>query len=144
MFSTQDFAAMAEDISFRDWRLLVREEPMGQGCYLQWEFDAPDSTKPELTMRPTFHIQHGRKWRLSAHMTKSEFVQTALAAALMAVEHEAREEFHYRGHAVFGPHLDVDALVDAKTVERARRAGDEDETRRVRAAAGAVQDGSIS
>jgi len=54
----------------------------------------------------------GRKWRVSKHSTKSEVVQTCLKAVLTAVEHEAREHFVYRGHAIFGPHFDVDALVD--------------------------------
>jgi hypothetical protein len=26
------------------------------------------------------------------------------------LEHEAREQFKYRGRAVFGPHMDVDEL----------------------------------
>lgn len=55
-------------------------------------------------------LQKGRKWFLSPHMTKSEVVQTALKAVLAWEEHEAREKFKYRGQAVFGPHLDVDAL----------------------------------
>lgn len=46
-------------------------------------------------------------------MTKSEFVRTCFLAVLQAVEHETRENFRYRGKAVFGPHIDVDALVEA-------------------------------
>lgn len=53
-----------------------------------------------------------RKWRLSPHMTDSEIVQTALKAVLTAEEHEARERFMYRGRAIFGPHISVDALWD--------------------------------
>jgi hypothetical protein len=37
-------------------------------------------------------------------------VQTALKAVLTAEEHEAREQFFYRGGAVFGPHINVDRL----------------------------------
>lgn len=54
----------------------------------------------------------GRKWRLSQFMTKSEVVQTALVAYLSWVEHEARESFKYKGWAIFGPHFNVDSLVD--------------------------------
>lgn len=54
----------------------------------------------------------GRKWLLSQHMTRSEVVQTALMAVLAATEHEARERFRYRGHAIFGPHFAVERLVD--------------------------------
>lgn len=53
----------------------------------------------------------GRKWWLSEHMTKSEVIQTALAAVLMIEEHEAREMFRYQGHPIFGPHYNVDHLV---------------------------------
>lgn len=52
-----------------------------------------------------------RKWTLSRHMTVSEIVQTAFKAVLTAVEHEAREQFTYRGAAIFGPHFSVDRLV---------------------------------
>lgn len=52
-----------------------------------------------------------RKWMLSAHMTKSEVVQTAFKAVMTAVEHETREQFIYKGAAIFGPHFNVDHLV---------------------------------
>jgi len=55
--------------------------------------------------------QTSRKWRLSTYMTKSELVQTALKAVLTAEEHEARETFHYKGEAIFGPHFDIEELV---------------------------------
>lgn len=44
-------------------------------------------------------------------MTVSELVQTALKAVLTAVEHEVREQFLYRGRAIFNPHCDVEELV---------------------------------
>ncbi len=53
----------------------------------------------------------GRKWLLSQHMTEGEVVQTALMACLAAEEHEAREAFRYKGKALFGPHLAVEALL---------------------------------
>jgi len=62
---------------------------------------------------------NGRKWRISAHATRSEIVQTAFKAYLTWLEHEAREEFMYRNQAIFGPHFDVDTLADmleAKTL----------------------------
>ena len=52
-----------------------------------------------------------RKWMLSERMTESEIVQTALMAVLAAEEHEAREQFTYRGQAIFGPHYSVDRLI---------------------------------
>jgi hypothetical protein len=41
--------------------------------------------------------QKSRKWLLSAHMTKTEIVNTAWFAVKTAIEHEAREEFFYQG-----------------------------------------------
>lgn len=62
-------------------------------------------------------VQHagmgGRKWRLSEHMTRSEVVQTAFMALLAWEEHEAREAFRYIGARVFGPHISIEALINA-------------------------------
>ena len=54
----------------------------------------------------------GRKWRLSKHMTAGELVQTAFMAILAALEHEAREQFRYKGVDVLNPHMDLEALVE--------------------------------
>ena len=56
--------------------------------------------------------QHTRKWLLSEHMTRSEIVATCLKCVLTSEEHEAREDFLYKGQRIFGPHLDVEALLD--------------------------------
>lgn len=65
----------------------------------------------DLNMDPSFNT--GRKWRISPHMTTSEIVGTAWKAYMTWLEHEARESFLYRGRAVYGPHLDVEALWEA-------------------------------
>jgi hypothetical protein len=73
-------------------------------------------------------IQRGRKWMLSPHMTRSEIVQTCLAAVFAFVEHEARERFLYRGEAIFGPHFNVEKLHElatAKAVELRSTGGPE-------------------
>lgn len=54
----------------------------------------------------------GRRWRLSRYMTDGEIVQTAFLAIKTAEEHELRDKFTYRGVPIFGPHWDVDALVE--------------------------------
>lgn len=72
--------------------------------YLQVEWPGTDA----ITGAP--RQCKGRKWFLSEHMTKSELIQTALAAVLAIEEHEAREAFYYAGRPVYGPHYDVDAL----------------------------------
>lgn len=77
-----------------------------QPTYLQGVFLAPCNDEPNVT-RP----QHTRKWLLSQHMTRSELVQTAFKCALTSIEHEAREQFTYKGARIFGPHFNVEALV---------------------------------
>jgi hypothetical protein len=95
-----------EDVVYKDWAIVTGED------YLQVVFIVNGQ------------IQRGRKWRISEYMSKSELVQTALAAVLAAEEHEARERFLYKGYAVYGPHFDVDALVGlAKEEKLDRRAG---------------------
>ncbi len=87
------------------WEFLVGST-QGGDSYLQVQFNGTDA----LTGRAA--RQHGRKWYLSPHMTRSEIVQTALKAVLTAEEHEIRERFKYRGRRIFGPHFDVDALFE--------------------------------
>lgn len=58
---------------------------------------------------------NGRWWRLSEHMTPTEIVLTAFKAVLTALEHEAREQFTYKGVAVLDSHIDVEALVAARS-----------------------------
>ena len=84
----------------------------GGDCYLQARFMAPCAVGGEAMPQTT------RKWRLSQHMTASEIVQTAFKCVLTAVEHEAREQFTYRGQAIFGPHFDVEALVAIRRSSR--------------------------
>jgi 16S rRNA C967 or C1407 C5-methylase (RsmB/RsmF family) len=101
--TTVDIRALLNEVSFRDWRFAVYQD-VDSTPILRVVFDAPCTTTGVRT------VQYGRKWRLSKHMTRTEIVSTAWKAVFSAVEHEAREEFRYRGRAVFGPHIDVDAL----------------------------------
>lgn len=76
-----------------------------RSAYLQAVFDAPCSEQGSTTTQTT------RKWLLSRYMTPSELVQTAFKCVLTSIEHEAREQFTYKGAAIFGPHFDVERLV---------------------------------
>lgn len=49
----------------------------------------------------------GRKWHIAKSATRAEVVRTALKAALTWQEHEAREQFTYRGKRVHGPHFEI-------------------------------------
>lgn len=90
--------------AFPAFRFQVVHDPIGK-IYLQAETDTVD-----LDTGEPWPNCRGRKWYLSPHMTKSELVATAFKAVLTFQEHEAREQFTYRGRRVFGPHIDIDAL----------------------------------
>ncbi|MBN9477402.1 MAG: hypothetical protein ABS43_03730 [Bordetella sp. SCN 67-23] len=74
--------------------------------WLQARFIAPCNETGQVSEQRT------RKWKLSTFMTRSELVQTAFKCVLTSVEHETREQFRYRGQAIFGPHFDVEALAE--------------------------------
>lgn len=103
---TQDeIRGILDRVEYKDWRFYLGFD--GDRPYLQVHFVAPDA------MTGIRGVEHGRKWFLSRFMSKSEIVQTALKAVLTAEEHEARENFLYLGRRIFGPHIDVDALLEA-------------------------------
>ena len=83
--------------------------------YLQASFLAPCNVAGGAPQ-----LQRTRKWLLSAHMTRGELVQTAFKCVLTSMEHEAREQFTYRGAPIFGPHFDVDELAARLPVNDAR------------------------
>lgn len=91
-------------VRFRDWNFHVSST--ARRDYLQVAFMAPDVGMSHI------EAQYGRKWLLQPDMTDGEIVQTALKAILCAMEHEVREEFTYKGEAIFGPHYDIESLVD--------------------------------
>jgi hypothetical protein len=93
------------DVSFPGYKFHLQALP-GDPPYLQAEFISPCSQTGKLTLQKT------RKWQLSQHMTESELIQTAFKCVLTAIEHEAREQFKYKGCAVYGPHFDVKALIE--------------------------------
>lgn len=109
MMSLRQMRTVISLINFGDWRFVI-ESKRGGERFLVVEFNEPCI----VTSTPT--LQRSRKWRLSKHMTRSELVQTAFKAVLTAIEHEAREQFAYRGRAIFGPHFDVDALCELASV----------------------------
>lgn len=102
-----------QDVTYPGFTWLVGES--GERIHLRAHFSAPCSKTGETISWLS------RRWYLSCEATKSEVVQTALKIVLTAVEHEAREQFLYRGRAVFGPHMDVDALWSVADRDDARQ-----------------------
>jgi hypothetical protein len=92
---------------FPSWVLRVDRDQKNEGgrIFIQWLYDAPCSIEG--------HQQQwrGRKWYMSPHMTEGEIVKSALFGALVAMEHEVRENFHYEGVPLFNPHIDIRAMM---------------------------------
>lgn len=99
-----DMALRIVDVKFPGYSFRVHS--YDGKTYLQAEFHSPCSQTGQVTLQKT------RKWLLSVHMTESELIQTAFKCVLTAIEHEAREQFKYKGRAVYGPHFDVAALIE--------------------------------
>lgn len=53
---------------------------------------------------------YGGRVAISPLATRDSMVKSIFAAYLAYVEHEARENFQWRGRRVFGPHIKLDAL----------------------------------
>ena len=104
MLTLAEMRQIAAEIEYCGWNIEVREGGNDGRPYLQVQFRAYDARAGKC------ESWHGRKWCLSHHMTRSEVVLTAFKAVLTASEHEVRENFRYRGRAILGPHVDVDAL----------------------------------
>lgn len=102
--SADKFKEILRHVQFKGWSFIVKQD--GARCYMQVAFSENHSETGE----PAYWT--GRKWMLSDHMTDSEVVQTAFLGVMTAVEHETREAFTFCGAAIFGPHFDVDLLVD--------------------------------
>lgn len=112
MTTPDEIRDILSEVEFRGWEFALH---LGERWYLQVCFEAPCSRTGELKQ------QRGRKWMLSPHMTRSEIVSTALKAVLTALEHEAREDFRYKGIAIYNPHIDVQALVMVAPLADERR-----------------------
>ena len=108
-----DMQHIVDQISFPKMRIDVRSK--NEVPYLQI------AHRGECNMTGVPMEWRSRKWMLSEHMTAGEIVQTAFKAILTAIEHEAREQFRYRGQPVFDPHYNIEKLValrmDPKSIE---------------------------
>ena len=93
---------LVSQIKYKDWDIIVA--PMGGGHSIQVVLSSFD---PQ-----TGAPWRGRKWYISNFMTDEEIVSTIFKAILTAEEHECRENFLFKGKAIYGPHLSLDALVE--------------------------------
>lgn len=105
MKTLADFQDLLNQCDFPQYQFVIGCE--ADRMYMQVQTDVTDTTtgEPWLGCR-------GRKWWLSPHMTDTEVVMTAFKAVLTFIEHEVRENFMFKGRAVFGPHINIYALYD--------------------------------
>ena len=106
----EDFESIISNITlpFPTWKLILRYDE--DRPYLQIE---EKDGKDNVTGEPM--SWRSRKWMLSPYMCVSEVVRTAYKATTEAVKHEVDELFHYKGVAIYDPHLNVDLLVNARS-----------------------------
>lgn len=95
--------AVVDTVHFPGYQFEVKVSD-SERCYIRAVFLAPCAKTGEPCE------QYTRKWYVSRESTRSEIVQTCLKCVLTSVEHEARENFTYRGRTIFAPHYDVDTL----------------------------------
>lgn len=103
--SFDEVQSILGDIHFMDWNLRLLEK--GDGFLIQWVFMDIDIDNPSGPMVP----QHCRKWYVSPYSTTTEIVETAWKAAWVAMLHETKEKFTYKGRRVYSPHFDVEARI---------------------------------
>ncbi len=96
--------ALVADVQFPDMKFKVRLDSISR-VYIQVGNYQPND-EGELV------FQGGRKWDISEHACDSEIIQTCFLAVKTWQEHEAREFFTYKGRNIFGPHYDLNALVE--------------------------------
>jgi len=72
-------------------------------------------------------LQRTRRWFISPEMRKSELVQTAFKCIMTSAEHRVREHFRYKGELVYGPHFDVEKLVELCKTRKASEYRDTNE-----------------
>lgn len=105
----QELLGIIANIQFMDWEFVITEK--GDGWNLQVQFYAHDADDWDNSLSAMV-LQKGRKWYISSHATTQEVVRTAFKACLTATEHEACEQFKYKGVAIHNPHIDPDELVN--------------------------------
>lgn len=100
-------ASLGWKLYFREYRAVYRS-PMDS----LWVIQIGDTEGVDnITGQPM--VWRGRRWMLSPFMSDGEIVRTVFLALMTAVEHELREQLLVDGVAVFDPHFDLPALVEA-------------------------------
>lgn len=100
MLNTNEVFDILDNITYKNWDKEIL--PVGKDLTLfRWFWEDPNEG-----------LQQARFWVVDHTQPHSDIVRTALAAVIMAEEHEARESFRYKGKKIFNPHYDVDRLAE--------------------------------
>ena len=94
-----------KDVSYPNYTIYAKVDGRRE-MYLQAKYNELDIITKDMS------IQMTRRWFISPEMTKSELVQTAFKCILTSMEHRVREHFKYKKYRVYGPHYDVEKLVE--------------------------------
>lgn len=105
----REIEEILRDVSFLDYEFWVNEvDNQGEThheIYISyWETDVEE---PGVVKQ-----QFGRSWGIEYDWNRDQVVQTAFKACLTSMEHRTREGFKYKGERVFGPHFNLDDLVE--------------------------------
>jgi hypothetical protein len=96
---------LVELITYKpNFEILVRRD---ERVYVQVQCWRPDAFTGEMA------YGRGGKIYLSPYMVDGEIVRKVFQAILSYEEHEVREFFEYKQVKVFGPHIAIEALVEA-------------------------------
>lgn len=80
-----------------------------EGAYHEWRIFGIYEEEDIYTKQ--VQQQYTRSWLLHSDMTDSDIVQTIFKLCATSMEHRLREHFTYKDARVFGPHFDVEDLV---------------------------------
>lgn len=97
---------IVSEIKFENYTFLVTEDR--EGAKLQAAYPEADIRDPTR-----IETQYTRKWLISPFSVESEIIKTAFKLCAASSEHRLREGFTWKNTRIFGPHIDVYALLDA-------------------------------
>jgi hypothetical protein len=89
--------------------------------YIQASYMDEDAFKPGVMTE-----QRTRLWHIADDATDSQIIQTVFKMCLTSAEHRVREAFQYDGERIFGPHFDVNDLVELSRRRRGKGAPGKD------------------
>lgn len=123
VFLIERVETLLKSVSFGEYTFYVREGH--GGVFVQASYPEAD------TYSGAPGTQYTRKWLLSPEMTNSEILTTVFKLCATSFEHRCRESFKYKERRIFGPHFDVEDLVQICDAGREAAGGRDYQKRRI-------------